>query len=296
MKTIKKFLFIPRILTAVLTLLCAVSLVYIFINGLDTSPIAYAVYVLSFYTLTVISADLYRNLPRYYKTLKEKFLKNPFGSRYMTDVVFKTHVSLYRSLAVNLLYVAVNIVSYFLYRSVWFAILAGYYTILSAMRFLLLRFVGRTVIYNDRILELKRSRLCGIILMTINLTLSCAVLMILYQDKGYEYHGILIYVTAMYTFYVTTISVINLIKYRKYDSPVMSATKMIDLTAALVSMLSLETAMLTQFGTAESPAFRRTMIASTGAGISAIVIFMSAYLIIYGTKEIKKLREYTNGR
>ncbi len=43
-------------------------------------------------------------------------------------------------------------------------------------------------------------------------------------------------------------SVINVVKFRKYGSPIMSAAKVINLTAALVSMLSLETAMLAQLG------------------------------------------------
>lgn len=85
------------------------------------------------------------------------------------------------------------------------------------------------------------------ILMTLNLTLSGTVLMIIHQNKGYEYHGMLIYVVAMYTFYVAIHAVISVIKYRKHQSPVMSTAKIISLSAALVSMLSLETAMLAQW-------------------------------------------------
>lgn len=52
-----------------------------------------------------------------------------------------------------------------------------------------------------------------------------------------------------------TVSVIDLVKYRKYKYPVLSAAKAIRFAAALVSLLSLETAMLAQFGDDES--FRR---------------------------------------
>lgn len=208
----------------------------------------------------------------------------------MTDAAFRIHISLYLSLSVNLLYVATNLFSGFWYSSAWFVILATYYTILAVMRFLLLRYVNKTGIGKDRIKELRRSRLCGIILITINLVLSGSVLMMLYQNRGYEYHGVLIYVMALYTFYVTIQSVINIFKYRKYNSPVMQTTKEINFAAALVSMLSLETAMLSQFGSAESPEFRRIMIASTGAGVSIIIITMSIYMIIRTNKEIKLLR------
>ncbi len=70
----------------------------------------------------------------------------------------------------------------------------------------------------------------------------------------------------------------------------MSAAKVINLTAALVSMLSLEKAMLTQFGAAEDPVFRQIMTASTGAGISILVLGMAGFMIVYSTKQLKALR------
>lgn len=286
----KKLLYPPKWVMILLTILSATTLVIIFIKGLEESPFAYIVYVISFYTVSVLSVFLAMILPKRYKDIKKKIYDNPLGNRYMTDVAFRTHVMLYAALAINLLYVGMNVISGFLYRSMWFVILAVYYVILAVMRFLLLRFVNKNGIRKDRILEFRRSRLCGIILMTLNLTLSGAVLMILYQNRGYEYHGILIYVVAMYTFYVTTHAIIDIVKYRKYNSPVMSTAKIISFSAALVSMLSLETAMFSQFGGEMSPENQRIMIAATGAGVSIVVITMSVYMIVRATKEIKKLR------
>ena len=156
--------------------------------------------------------------------------------------------------------------------------------------FLLLRFVGRVGISNDRAKELKRSKLCGAILMTVNLALSGVVILVIVQNKGFEYNGILIYVMAMYTFYVTIHSVISFFKYRKYNSPIMSTAKSISLAAALVSMLSLETAMLSQFGTENTtPHFNQIMVGGTGAGVCEIVVAMSLYIIIHTNQELKKI-------
>ena len=115
--------------------------------------------------------------------------------------------------------------------------------------------------------------------------------MILYQDKGYEYHGILIYIMAMYTFYITTLAIINLVKYRKLGSPVMSMAKIINMAAALVSMLSLETAMFSEFGGEMSAENQRLFIALTGAGVSIIIVTMSVYSIVKNSKEIRKIME-----
>jgi hypothetical protein len=208
----------------------------------------------------------------------------------MTDMVFRTHISLYASLTINLLYVGVNVLSFLLYRSMWFVVLAGYYMILSVMRFLLLRYARKTGIGKDRLGELKSNMICSFILLTVNFVLSGAVMMILYQDRGFEYHGMLIYVMALYTFYMTTRAIINLIKYRKYQSPVMTTAKVITLSAALVSMLTLETAMFSQFGQNMAPENKRLMIMLTGAGVSITVVTMSVYMIIKSKKEINKYK------
>lgn len=286
----KRLLFPPLWVIVLLTIVSAVLLILVFAKGWETHPVAYAVYVLSAYWVTVLTVFCVVKLPDTYRRAREKIYANEYGNRYFTDAAFKTRVLLYGSLGVNLLYVLVNFTSGIYYHTAWFAILAVYYAILAIMRFLLVRYVNRVGIGTDPIKEYRRARLCGIILMSINLTLSGAVLMILYQNKGYEYHGMLIYVMAAYTFYITVNGIVNLVKYRKYNSPVLSVTKVISMSAALVSMLSLETAMLSQFGAGESPEFRRIMIAATGAGVSVIVIALSVYTIVRANRQIRRLR------
>ncbi len=291
----RKILFPPIWLMVILALLSTAALIFVFLKGFMKHPIAYIVYVLSFYTLTVVCIYLSLVLPKRYKQIKQKIFKNPISRRYITDATFRTHISLYSSLSLNLLYVGVYILSFILYRSMWFMIFAGYYCTLSIMRFLLLRYVRGNEIGKNLLGELKRARLCSVILITINFALSGAVLMMLYQDKGFNYHGILIYVMAGYTFYMTIHAIIDLVKYRKYNSPVMITTKVIALSAALVSMLALETAMFSQFGENMAPENQRLMIALTGAGVSLAVITMSVYMIAHSGMKIKKIRGKKNG-
>lgn len=286
-KLFNRVLFPPVWLMILLAVISTAALLFIFLKGLSESPIAYAVYVISFYTLTVICLFLGVVLPKHYKRLKQKIRDNPLGHRYMTDTVFRTHISLYTSLAINLLYAGVYLISFILYRSRWFVIFSGYYCTLSIMRFLLLRYVRGNRIGSNRLGELKSARLCSAILLTVNFAISGAVLMILYQDKGFNYGGMLIYIMAGYTFYMTIHAMVDLVKYRKYNSPVMMTTKIIALSAALVSMLSLETAMFSQFGQDMAPENKRLMIALTGAGISIVVIAMSIYMIVHSAMEIK---------
>lgn len=292
----KKLLFPPVWLMFLLTAVSAVGLVLVFTKDWMESPVAYIVYVLSFYTLSVVCIYCAMVLPGQQRRIKEKIYENPLGNRYMTDRVFRTKVSLYCSLGVNLLYAAVNVASWFQYRSWWFVCLAVYYATLSVMRFVLVRYVRLNKIGDNKMGELKRSIFCSSVLLTLNFFLSGAVLMIVYQDKGYEYPGILIYVVAMYTFYTTTHAIIEIIRYRKLGSPVMSTAKAVSLASALVSMLNLETAMFASFGGEMSRENQRLMIMLTGAGVSLIIITMSVYHIVRSVKEIRKLRSVSNGK
>lgn len=291
----KKLLFPPLWVTIVLIVVSAVAVPYVLINGLETAPISYVVYIVAFYTVCMITAFACVTLPGRYRLIKGKINNTALGNKYINDGVFRNHISLYASLGVNLLYVGVNVLSYVLYDTMWFIVLAVYYTILAVMRFLLVRYVRENGIGRNRLGELKSNVLCSAILLSINFVLSGAVLMILYQDKGFEYHGILIYVMAAYTFYITTMAIINLVKYRKYNSPVVTTTKVIALSAALVSMLSLETAMFSQFGQDMALQHQKLMIALTGAGVSVAVVTMSVYMMIKSTKEIKRIRSNQYG-
>ena len=291
----KKLLFPPVWLLVLLTAFSAVSLTVVFVKGWETAPVACGIYVLAFYTLCVVTAFCSLALPKRYRQIREKVLAHPLGNRLATDRIYRSKVSLNLSLGINLLYAAVNVLSWYLYRSWWFVCLAVYYGILSVMRFLLVRYVRSHEIGASRRGELKRALACSYIMLLLNLFLSGAVLMMVYQNRGYAYHGILIYVVALYTFYTATHAIIDLVRYRRFESPVLSAAKGISMAAALVSMLNLETAMFAEFGGAMSKGDQRLMIILTGAGISVTVIVMAVYMILRCTKEMKKTRCRENG-
>lgn len=123
-----------------------------------------------------------------------------------------------------------------------------------------------------------------------NISLTDVVVLVIRKNEGFQYAGYLIYIMAMYAFYNIITAVMNVVKYRKYRSPVMSAAKIVSLAAALVSMLSLETAMLTQFGSTDTEMSRRIMTACTGAGVCTMILAMAVYMIYHATRELKYAR------
>ena len=287
----KKLLFPPIWVMVLLTVVSAAALVAIFINSWEETVAAYITYVLAFYTLSVVTVFCAMVLPKQYRQIKQKIYDNPWGNRYMTDRAFRTKVSLYISLTVSMLYVGINLWSWYVIRSWWFVVLAVYYVIMAVMRFLLVRYVRRNEIGGSLLGEWKRSRVCAYILLLINLSLSGAVLMILYRNRGYDYPGIMIYVMATYTFYSTIHAIVDMVKYRNLGSPVMSTAKVVSLSAALVSMLNLETAMFAQFGGEMSVENQQLMIILTGAGVSMTVVTLSVWRIVKATKEIRRIKD-----
>ncbi len=271
-RILNRFLFLPGWLSIILIAVSAGGLAFVFIKRLEKTPLAYGVYVVSFYTLCVVCAWAFFVLPGWYKRVKNKIYGNKYGNKYMTDPAYKINVNLYRSFCINLLYVVFNIYSAFRYSTAWFFIFAVYYSIMAVMRFLMLRYVTKVGIGKNRLGELKRAVLCSYILVTVNLSLAGAVLMVVNFGRGFSYDGILIYVVAMYTFYITASAIVGIVKYRKYDSPVMSMAKFVSLASALFSMLTLETAMFSQFGGDTSLEVQKIMIISTGVGIALIVV------------------------
>lgn len=293
-KVLKKIFFLPPVPTMLIAVPSYGLVIYVLTAESVKPTVAYFAYILSAYALiiTVTSViDWFRTGIEFHPFVR-KMLSIPLLHRYVKEDVFRAEAALYCGFFINLLYVTIKLFSGIYYKSVWFGTLAVYYILLAIMRFSLLhhmRTQGKAK--SDKAASWRRYRLCGIILLWMNWALLGIIVLVLHQNKGFAYPGMLIYAMALYTFYAAIMAVRNVLKFRKYGSPVLSAAKVINLTAALVSMLSLETAMLTQFGTADDAGFKQIMMAATGFGISAIVLGMAVYMIIHATKTIKIMEE-----
>ena len=80
------------------------------------------------------------------------------------------------------------------------------------------------------------------------------------------------------------LSIIQVIRFRKQGSPVLAAVKIVNLTAAMVSMLSLEAAMIARFGDPSESLFRAKMIGITGFVSCLVFVLISILMIIRATK------------
>lgn len=290
-KKLVKGLLFPHIaimiaLVPVATLLLVCGLVL----GDTESVLAIVSYVLAAYTLTVWCCRIPRIIT-FVKTFKEE---NKYAKRLTTDAHLRVSISLYGSLLWNIAYAALQLWLGYLHKTFWFYSLGGYYLFLAVMRFFLLRHTRRYQPGEKMLYELKKYRTCGWIMLAMNLALSLIVFFMIYWNRTFYHHEIVTIAMATYTFTSFTVAIVNIVSYRKYNSPVYSASKAISLAAACVSMLTLESTMLTTFGADTGPEFRRLMLALTGAAVSGFIIVMSIYMIYRSTQKLRFYRQREN--
>ena len=291
-KKLGKALLFPHIaimilLVPIATVLLVGAMVFI---GTE-SPVAIASYVLAAYTLTVWCF----RIPRLVKWIKNFKSENKYAKRWQEDARLRVNVSLYGTLLWNAVYGIFQLWLGFYHRTFWFYSIGAYYICLGVMRFFLLLHTRRYAPGERMRSELVRYRACGWVFLVMNLALSLIVFFMVYWNRTFEHHMITAIAMAAYTFTTFTMAIVNVVKYRKYNSPVFSAAKAISLAAALVSMLTLESTMLTTFGGETMDGFtQKMMLGATGGVISVVVIWMAIFMIVSGTKKLKK--EVENGR
>ena len=208
-----------------------------------------------------------------------------FWQRYRRDLDFQASASLRLSLIVNLCYALFKGWMGIRYHSVWFGALAAYYLIVSLSRSHLARSMGRS-------LSPRRSwtHYCqtGWLLWLVSLVLSVLGAMMLFHQDRIAYPGYLIYAAALYTFYAVISAIRNLVRYRR-AKPVQIAAKAISLCTALVTLFSMQTAMLSQFGSDEG--FYTLMSALTGSAVFFLIHISSIYMILHGRKRKKSAQD-----
>lgn len=137
---LKKIIFPPLWLILLLVPVSAAALITVFVKGWEETPVSYAIYAVSAYTVTVLTVFLAVTLPTYQKRIKQKIYDHPLGNRYMTDAAFRVRTSLYTSLGINLVYSVFKLLMGVAYSSTWWGAIAVYYMVLALVRFALLCF------------------------------------------------------------------------------------------------------------------------------------------------------------
>ena len=278
-----KLLHPPKWVLLTLPSIVFAALIYVLLKGKNSMP-AYMIYCMSAYCLTIWILPLPRLFRKAKANILHRLTGTVFGGKYIGDLAFRGSVSIYQGMMVNFLYVVFRIFVGIRYASVWFLTIAIYYLLLGIMRLsLILSYRNRSVKS-----ELRCYRRTAWLLFLLNIPMGGMIVLMVLTDYGYSYPGYVIYLSALYTFYTIILAIVNLVKFRKLGSPILSAAKVLNFVAALMSLLGLQTAMISQFST-EGEDFRRMMNAITGGGVWFSVILIAVYLLLHSRnmKEVK---------
>ena len=286
-----KMLFPSTIIIFLLFNASAVLLLYAFLGKNCPDAVAYFSYAFSAYSLVVVCV----RMPRIVKSVKQSLYANRYMNKYLTERELRIRISLYGGLVLNICFAIFKIVMGVLYQSKWLFAMAGYNTILSVMRFIL--------VYRDRVAQkeqfkeeaewerrvrgLNSYKVCGWLMLLLNLAISVIVAIVVLDDQPISYPGFMIYAIAAYTFYCMTMAIINMVRYWHRDNPVFAAVKRIEMAKALVSIFTLQVAMMTQFGSGDVMV-NQVANGATGFAVGLIINIM-AILMLTGVKKDYKL-------
>ena len=184
---------------------------------------------------------------------------------YKHDLAFRGKISLYQGMTTNLLYAAFRLLTGIIYVSSWFISMAVYYFVLGGLRAYLV------ICYN-----LKDKRGVGFESRCYQRT---AWMLFILNNSGFSYPGYVIYLSAIYTVYSMISSVVNIVRFRRLGSPVLSAAKALNFVSAMMSVLGLQTAMIAAFSPGRE-AWRRMMNSITGGIVYVGVIATAMYMLI----------------
>lgn len=301
MKGLIKRIFNPPIwILLPLIPISTVLLIFGLSESFKDSAVAYISYLVSSYTL---AAAIIR-LPKLIRLIKSKLLKLPFiekinryklGHLFLNDIAFRETASIYQGLVANTLYAIFRGITAFLFHSVWFGAISAYYFFLCIIRLFLVLYVRRlkqhrTDLGEQMIFEFKGYRFCGFLMLLLNSAMAGMAVLMIRDNLHYEYPGYVIYFSALYTFYSAITATVNIFRFRKLKSPILSASKAITFTGAAMSVMALQTAMIARFG-GDDPIFQRTANTITGSVVCFGSVIIAFILIIRGTYNIKKLRK-----
>lgn len=290
---LNKLLNPPKIVLFFLPPIVFAVLIYIFIKQQTENALAYLIYGMSAYSFTILVIAFPKMIRQLRLSIKNskavsKLSEHKMIGRYLNDLAFRGSISIYQGMTVNFLYVVFRIAAGIRYASVWFISMALYYLVLGCLRFYLIVCYRHRNEHTGYRCYLNTARF----LFLLNIPMGAMIALMIITNSGFTYPGYIIYLSALYFFYTMTMSIVNLVKFRKLGDPILSAARVLNFISAMMSILGLQTAMISRFAK-DNDSYRRMMNTITGGFVYVIVIVIAVYMLIHSRKwrEVKSVEQ-----
>ena len=198
-----------------------------------------------------------------------------FFDKIKKDTHYRTKTFLFVTLAFNIAYSIFLFIVSQIYCSNWFLVMSIYYALLSIVRIIIFFQINPKKNTRSNIITMCA---CGYFLLLINLAVSTMMFILVYQKNIVEHHTITVITLATYTFSSLCFAIIGIVKYLKQNNHVYTCVKIISLTSASVSLVTLTNTMLATFG--EDNLLLRSIILPLLCLAVSIFIIVCAILMI----------------
>ena len=275
--------------------LCAVAMALIIDreSGAVVKTFADVIYAAAGLTSAYTVYTLIVYVPIVKSKISEYIRRSPFGRHLLASYGFRTVVFSTFSLLFNLANVVFHIVIAWTEGSVWYGSLAGYYAMLSVLRSGIIAYHSRKrkkTRAQRALIERKQYRTCGILLIIMPIFLAVPILGVVFMDKAFIHERWMVIAFAAYAFYKITMAVWNLIKTRDVKDLTVKALRNVGFADALVSMFSLQTALLFAFSQGKNYALVNGI---TGGLICLFTVLLGVMMLINAHNKAKgKKREW----
>lgn len=258
-----------------------ISLFYLIYFNKFGSILSYVLYLTMTYSLIVICVKAYKIVK---KKLDIIIDSNMYLKKYKNDYKLRYIFTLVISFIFNIIYVLFKLILGIYYKSIWFISSSLYNLLLVYLKGNIIKYELKDNTSIKK--EYKIYRNNAVILLLTNVLLTMIILIIVNEKIMNIYPSWIAITFAVYTFYLIFISIYNLIKYKKYNNPLIIFSKVINVINSLISLISLEIILIPTFG--NNLNYYKIMIMSTGGGIAIIIFIISLYMIIKGTEWLNK--------
>ncbi len=235
--------------------------------------IPYAAYLLALYVLLA----LFGKLPHLFLAQKDVLTPRAFFRALKSDAA-RARLALPFGMLANLAFAAFRLVTGLFYHSFWFAAEAIYYIILSLIRYLLSKkeTAAKEREAPERLtMEWEAYRRTAQLLLLQDVSLGGIVLSVLLEEQTIIYPGYVLSISAIFTFFRVALSLRQIARFRKRESPALLSSKALSLCGSLLSVFTTQATVLSLFG--KSPAVPFFNAAAGGAAfltLPAIAVFM----------------------
>ena len=203
---------------------------------------------------------------------------------YRNDAWFRAEASVRLSVTINVFFSCYQLFQAFRFNSIWFAALGIYSVMVTTTRVIILRYMRPDA--QDGREELERYRSCGFLMLMLTFAVGLLALVVNLAGEHPVYPGSMIYVVSLFTAYTVYTSLSNLITYRKLESPLISASKSVAMSCAMVSLFSLQAAALAFYCTGDLVWIRTRANLISAIIICSIILIFALHIIIRASRAL----------